>query len=206
MSKLSLIALSVSAFAMTAMLPLREVLAADEAAHSDGHYEEVQGLPQLDFSTYAPQIFWMFVAFIILYVFFSKKTLPEISGMVETRREKIEGDLDDAQSLKEKAETVQGEYEEALRQARDKAAKTFKSTEEKIKENGNAKLEAFKERADKLNQETEAKLNKAKDQIMSDTHSIAAEIASIAAEKIVGIPADVKKAETLIKNIHNKAA
>lgn len=172
----------------------------------DHHHDEVEGLPQLDFTTYTSQIFWMFVFFILLYVFFSKKSLPEISGTVETRREKIEGDLDNAHSLKEQAESVRGEYEEALSQARDKASATFKKAEEKIKEENNAKLEAFKDRSTKLTQDTEAKIEKAKEAALKETQSIAAEIASIAAEKIVGVSTDIKQAEDLVKNIQKKAA
>ena len=174
--------------------------------HGGAHHAEVEGLPQLDFSTYTSQIFWMFVFFIVLYIFFAKKTIPEISGAVETRRDKIEGDLDTAQDLKEQAEKVQGEYEAALQEARGKASATFKAAEEQIKAESNAKLDAFKDRAQKLTQSTEVKLQKAKEAAMEDTQSVAAEIASIAAEKIVGISTDIKQAETLVKNIGRKAA
>ena len=177
-----------------------------DGGHHDSHYAEIEGLPQLDFTTYTSQIFWMFVFFIILYVFFAKKTLPEISGAVETRREKIGGDLDSAQDLKEQAETVRGEYEDALQKAREKATETFKKAEDKIKEENNAKLEAFKDRSAKLTADAENKIEKAKDAAMADTQTIAAEIASIAAEKIVGISTDIKQAETLVKNIKKKAA
>ena len=208
-------------FTMTA-LDIRSVLAADDPAHAEavtideygnavGHaagdyHKEVEGLPQLDFTTYTPQIFWMFVFFIILYVFFAKKTLPEISSAVENRREKIEGDLDNAQDLKEQADKVRGEYEEALQEARQKASETLKAAEDKIKADNNAHLDAFKDRATKLTQDTETKIEKAKAAAMADTQSIAAEIASIAAEKIVGVSTDIKQAETLVKNIRKKAA
>lgn len=175
-------------------------------AHGGGHYPEVEGLPQLDFTTYSSQIFWMFAGFIILYIFFAKKTLPEIAGAVETRRDKIEGDLDNAKDLKDQADKAQAEYEAALQDARLKASETFKSAETQIKAENNAKLEAFKDRANKLTQDTEGKIVKAKDKAMGETQSVAAEIASIAAEKIVGIPTDIKQAETTVKNINKKAA
>jgi len=178
-------------------------------AHADGadaHHQEIDGLPQLDFTTYTSQIFWMFAAFIMLYILFSKKSIPEISGSVESRREKIQGDLDNAHEFKDQANKVHAEYEAALQVARETASETFKDTEDSIKENSNARLEAFKDRANKLTQETEGKLEKAKDAAMEETQDIAAEIASIAAEKIVGIPTDIKQAQNLVKNIGRKAA
>lgn len=191
---------------LSAAVFIASALIAPDAFAAKGHGEEIKGLPQLDFATYTSQIFWMFVAFIILYVFFAKKTLPDISGAVETRREKVEGDLDNAQDLKEQAEKTQAEYEAALQEARLKASETFKASEAEINAQSQTQLNAFKERASKLMQDTDAKVNKAKDAAMDDAQSVAAEIASIAAEKIVGIPADIKQAEALVKNIGRKAA
>ncbi len=175
-------------------------------AAEKGKYPEVEGLPQLDFTTYTSQIFWMFVFFIILYVFFAKKTIPEISGTVETRREKIEDDLSQAKDLKDKAKKVQCEYEEALHTAHATANETFKDVEEHIKDENEKRLNAFTEHALKLTHSTEAKIEKEKASALAETQSIAAEIASIAAEKIVGISTDIKQAETLVKNINKKAA
>ena len=181
-------------------------LAAGHYDDHDGHYGEIDGLPQLDFSTYTSQIFWMFAGFILLYILFAKKSIPEISSSVESRRDKIESDLNNAHDFKEQANKVHAEYEAALQAARETASETFKSTEEAIKADNNARLEAFKERANKLTQETEANIAEAKEAAMAETQSVAAEIASIAAEKIVGIETDIKQAETLVKNIGRKAA
>ena len=69
---------------LTTAFDMRAAFSADD--YGGGHYAEVEGLPQLDFTTYSSQIFWMFVFFILLYVFFAKKTLPEISSAVESDR------------------------------------------------------------------------------------------------------------------------
>jgi len=176
--------------------------------HGKGHadYAEVDGLPQLKFDTYASQIFWMFVFFIVMYIFFAKKSIPEISSSVEKRRDKIEGDLDNAKDFREQADAAKADYETALIDARNQASSAFTSVEEEIKAEQNQKLEAFKDRSNKLTQSTEAKIEKAKEAAMADTQSIAAEIASIAAQKIVGVSTDLKQAETLVKNITKKAA
>jgi F-type H+-transporting ATPase subunit b len=177
---------------------------ADEA-HGDGH-GEVQGLPQLDFSTYPSQIFWLFIAFIILYFIYSKKTLPEISSTIENRHNQVDGDLETAEKLKEEADGVQAAYEEILSKARGGASDVFKKTEEKIKAKTEKKLGEFRERSATLTQETEKEVAKAKDDAMTDMQSVAAEVASIAAEKIVGISPDIDQAKTLVKNMNKKAA
>lgn len=183
-----------------------------EAAHDGddhgvgGHHEEVDGLPQLDFTTYASQIFWMFVTFSLLYVFLAKKTLPEVSGVIESRREQIEGDLDNAQRLKEESEAAQAAYEKAMSEAREKASALFVDAENTVKAMTVERSNAFKDKAAKKIEATEKNVEKAKQDAMADTHAIAAEIASIAAEKIVGISTDLKQAQSLVKNIGQKAA
>ena len=178
-----------------------------EAAHEDGAgHEEVDGLPQLDFTTYAGQIFWMFITFGTLYFFLAKKTLPEMSSVIESRREQIEGDLDNAERLKEEAEAAQASYEAALSEAREKASALFQNSEESIKTMTHERGEAFKAKAAKEIEATEKAVEKAKQEAMADTQAIAAEIASAAVEKIVGVSMDVSKAKTLVKNIGQKAA
>jgi len=175
--------------------------------HAGGHYEEkIEGLPQLDFSTYPSQIFWLFIAFIILYFIYSKKTLPEISATIENRHNQVDGDLDTATKLKEEADGVQAAYEEILSKARADASDIFKKTEDKIKDKTEKKMADFRERSHTLTQDTEAEVAKAKDDAMGDMQSIAAEVASIAAEKIVGISPDIDQAKTLVKNMNKKAA
>jgi len=188
----------------TAALFSSSVFAADPS--HGGDYKDVDGLPQLDFTTYPSQIFWLFTAFIILYLFFSKKTLPEISSTIEGRREHIQGDLDNADRLKKEAEDVHNAYEDALAGARMKASEQFKKTEDKIKANANKKLEEFKTRSEEATGDTEKLLEKAKADAIGDMHNIAAEVASLAAEKIVGVPADIDNAKTVVKNIDKKAA
>lgn len=175
-------------------------------AHGDGHAKEVDGLPQLDFTTYPSQIFWLFIAFIILYFIYSKKTLPEISSTIENRHNQVDGDLETATKLKEEADDVHAAYEEILSKARADSSDIFKKAEEKIKAKTEKKLADFRERSSKMTQDTEAEVVKAKADAMDDMQSVAAEVASIAAEKIVGISPDIDQAKTLVKNMNKKAA
>lgn len=175
-------------------------------AHYDDHHKEVEGLPQLDFTTYTEQIFWLFVFFIILYVFFSKKTLPEVSSTIERRKEQIQGDLDNAESLREDADKVQQAYEDILSDARTKSTDAFSAMETEIKAKNEKQLAAFKERSLKATEKTEASIEAAKSDAIGDMNSIAAEVASIAAQKIVGVSTDIDKAKDLVKTIGRKAA
>jgi F-type H+-transporting ATPase subunit b len=175
--------------------------------HADAAAQHVSaGLPQMDPTWFPSQIFWLAVTFMCLYIIFARKILPEISSTLENRREQIEGDLDTAQAMKEEAEKVHQAYETILDGARKKASGLFIDADEDIKNKANQKLEAFRKRSAKKSADTEQVIAEAKDKAMSDMHSIAAEIASVAAEKIVGISTDLDRAKILVKNIDRKAA
>ena len=175
-----------------------------DATHAGKHASS--GLPQMDPTWFPSQIFWLAVTFLCLYIIFSRKILPEISGTLEMRREQIESDLNSAQELKEEAETVHAAYESNLDEARKKSTALFNEAEENIKTKADKKLQSFREKTQNQIAATEAEIAKAKDAAMGEMHNIAAEIASVAAEKIVGVSTDMKQAKSLVKNLDKKAA
>lgn len=174
--------------------------------HTDAAHGAAPGLPQMDPTWFPSQIFWLAVTFLCLYIIFARKILPEISSTLETRRVQIDGDLETAQEMKNEAEKVHQAYDEILDGARKKSSELFVKADESIKKKANKKLDAFRERSASENADTEKLIEDAKKEAMSDMHSIAAEIASVAAEKIVGISTDLDKAKDLVKNIDRKAA
>ena len=178
--------------------------APDDLAHSAEHASA--GLPQMDPTWFPSQIFWLAVTFSCLYVIFARKVLPEISSTLESRREQIEGDLKSAQDLKEEAEAVHQSYESALSDARKKSSESFLKAETETKAKFEDAQNAFRDRVSKESAKTDKAIAKAKDAAMTDMHAIAAEIASAAAEKIVGVSTDLDKAKSVVKGIDRKAA
>ena len=179
------------------------------AAHAvaeHGEHASSAGLPQLDPTWFANQLFWLTITFVTLYVIFSKKILPALSSTIEDRHERIQGDLAEAQKLKEQAEQVHEAYEEVLDEARTKSAALYTKAEDAIKSKTAKEMDTFRESSATKTKDAEKKIEKAKKAAMKDMDNIAAEIASKAAEKIVGIKTDVKQAKNVIDNINKKAA
>ena len=56
-------------------------------------------MPQLEVSTYISQIFWLIVSFGLLYYLLSRKALPKVAEILETRADRVRSDLDEAQRL-----------------------------------------------------------------------------------------------------------
>lgn len=173
--------------------------------HAASGHEESGGLPQLNVATYPSQIFWLLVMFAILYVSFSKSILPAIGSVVNARDSMIKADLDSAQSLKEQAAAIQTAYEKSLEQAKAQASKAVMDVESAAKKKAAEQVEAFRKKADSDVEQAETRVMAAKEKALGQMTSVAAEVASIAAEKITGMNTDRQNAHAIVENIASKA-
>lgn len=93
------------------------------AAEAAGHAAESAGMPQLDFSTFPNQIFWLVVTLVVIYWLLSRIALPRIAAVLSDRQGTISGDLAAAEDYKLKAKDAEAAYEKALADARAQAHK-----------------------------------------------------------------------------------
>ena len=95
--------------------------AAHGAAEAAGHAADAPGMPQLDFSTFPNQIFWLVVTLIVIYFVLSRVALPRIASVLAERQGTITNDIAAAEELKAKAAEAEAAYEKALADARSEA-------------------------------------------------------------------------------------
>lgn len=95
---------------------------ATDVAHGGAGMAEA-GMPQLDFSTFPNQIFWLLITLAVIYFVLSRVALPRIGAVLAERKGTITNDLAAAEELKQKAVGAEKAYNEALVQARAEAAK-----------------------------------------------------------------------------------
>lgn len=100
--------------------------AGEAAAHAAGAAAgnaEAAGMPQLDFSTFANQIFWLIVTLVAIFFVLSKVALPRIGAILADRRGRITRDIAAAEDFKAKAVEAEKAYDKALADARAEAAR-----------------------------------------------------------------------------------
>src|SRR3989338_9613617 len=78
-----------------------------EAAAEVAHETAKAGMPQLDFSTFPNQIFWLVVTLLVIYFVLSRIALPRIGGVLAQRDGAITSDLSAAEELKKKGNADQ---------------------------------------------------------------------------------------------------
>lgn len=79
------------------------------------------GMPQLDFSTFPNQIFWLVLTLIAIYLILSRVALPRIGAVLAERQGTITNDIAKAEELKAQAVEAEEAYNRALAEARAEA-------------------------------------------------------------------------------------
>ncbi|MGH1368177.1 MAG: F0F1 ATP synthase subunit B' [Maritimibacter sp.] len=120
---------------------------AADAAHGAAdaaHGASAPGMPQLDFTTFGNQIFWLMVTLVVIYFVLTKIALPRISGVLSERQGSITNDLSKAEELKQQAVDAENAYNKALAEARGEAQKIAAEAKAEIQ----AELDAAQAKAD----------------------------------------------------------
>ncbi len=150
------------------------------AAEAAAGAEHAVGMPQLDFSTWPNQIFWLAVSLVAIYLILTRVALPRIGAVLAERKGTIINDLGAAEDLKAKAVEAETAYQAALAAARTEAGKIVAKARADIQ----ADLDAAIARADAdINERTtvsEARINEiragAVDSVSEVARDTAAEI------------------------------
>jgi F-type H+-transporting ATPase subunit b len=192
-----------------AALPLRAqeaMEAVGEAAAPAGEEAHSGGLPQFDPHWFASEFLWLAITFVAMYGIFSVLILPAIGGTLETRRQRVEGDLAGAERMKGEAEAARKAVEAGLDGARSEATGIITDVHGALKAKAESSANAFRETMEREMTALETRLAKAKKAAMDDMHTIAAEVANEAARKIVGLDIDPKNAHNVVKALSTREA
>ena len=149
--------------------------------------------PPFDSGTFLSQLVWLALTFGLLYAAMRRAILPHLAEALSERSDHIKHDLARAETLKRETEKVLGDYQQALSDARAKAATLIKSERERLT------AEFEKERAT-LETQISARLAKAESDIAASKSKaftrvgdIATELASAIVTRLIG--KDVATAE-----------
>ena len=143
-------------------------------------------MPQLDFSTYLPQVFWLVVTFIALFLIMWKIAVPRIANSLEARQKRIEDYLDRAADAKKEAEETLAAYEHAMSEARTKAQVILGAASKKITEDAEAREAELTEELNRKFADSEAGIQQAIDGAMGNVRDIAVDVAADALGKLTG--------------------
>lgn len=161
---------------------------ATDAAHAttEVHTEEHSSFPPFDGAYFGGQLLWLAITFGALYIIMSRVALPRIGSILETRRTRIEGDLREAERLRQETEKAAAAYEAALAEARKNAHVIAEETRVSIKADIDGRRADVEASLAKRVAEAEARIGTEKQAALTNVGAIAAETAQALVAKISG--------------------
>ena len=146
-----------------------------------------RGFPPFEKQTFPSQLFWFALIFIVLYLLMSRIALPRIGSILEDRRKQVEGDLAEAQRLKEASDAAIAAHEKALAEARGRAQTLANETREKAAAAAEARRKEVDATLHTRIAEAEKTIAATRSSAMTNVHSIASEATAAIVERLIGI-------------------
>lgn len=143
-------------------------------------------MPQLDPSLFSPQLFWLALTLIPLYLVFWKVALPRVGDVRAARRERIEGDLEKAESLKAEAEAARTEYQAVIAEATARARDALQAAAREASEEAARQRDALADRLAVEADAAEARIAAETERVIADIGTMATELAQAAAGRLMG--------------------
>jgi F-type H+-transporting ATPase subunit b len=161
-----------------------------ETAHTEADGGHGGGFPPFESSTFASQLVSLAIAFVVLYVIVSRIALPRVGAVIDARQNKIEGDLAEAQKLKDDSEAALKAYEADLAAARSKAQAIGAETRDKLNAASEAERKALEDKLSAKLAEAEKTIAATRASAMSNVRGIAAEAAGAIVQRLTGATPD----------------
>lgn len=139
---------------------------------------EAAGMPQLDFSTFPNQIFWLIVAILAIYFILTRIALPRIAGVLAERKGTITNDIAAAEELKLRAVDAEKAYQKALAEARAEAQKIAGEARAAIKEDLDAATAKADAEISAKAAESSARIAEIRDSALASVEVVAKETAA----------------------------
>jgi F-type H+-transporting ATPase subunit b len=167
--------------------------------------QESTGMPQLKPEVFEPQIIWLAISFVFLYLVMAKKALPQVAKTLDERETRIATDLDEAESHRLESVELEAAYEKTLAEAKAKAGGNLAVAREELKQGLEArKVIVNSEISAKINA-AEAEVNQAKNEALDDLENMAVDVCRSIVSKLTGETVDKKTAKKAVKAKLNAA-
>jgi len=147
-------------------------------------------MPQLDYHTFLPQLVWLAISFVVLYILMSRLGLPKVRNAIEARRHRLDNDLGQAAAAKAEAEAALAAYQKTLADARAAAQETLRQTGERLAAEAAERQRQLAATLAEQVAAAERRIAAGKEQALGDIRGIAAEVGGAIVEKLTGAAPD----------------
>jgi F-type H+-transporting ATPase subunit b len=145
------------------------------------------GLPQLDPAGFMPQLIWLAISFVVLYLILSRVALPRIASVLDERERQMQSDIERAEKLKAEAEEALAAYERTMAEARAAAQGELRQAAQAVAAEAAARESTLGAKLAQQSEAAERAIAAAKQAAVADLRKMAGEIAGAVAGKLAGV-------------------
>ncbi len=167
-------------------------------AHTEADGGHKASFPPFEKDTFASQLVSLLIAFVALYLIVSKIALPRVGGLIDARQKSIDGDLAEAQKLKDASDGALKAYESELAAARSRAQAISAETREKLNAAAEAERKTLEERLSVKLAEAEKTIASTRETAMRNVRGIAADAAAAIVQRLTGVAPDGKSVDSAV--------
>ena len=141
-------------------------------------------MPQLDWSTFLSQAFWLIVCFCSLWFLLSVLVTPKLAGIIEQRKRKINDYVQKADALNHQAQDSLQKYQQTLASAQLQAQQKLEAGRAELKAKLDAKMAKIANEINKKIADSELALAAEKQETLQHIENISQDLAYTIVQKL----------------------
>jgi F-type H+-transporting ATPase subunit b len=157
--------------------------------------------PPFQKDTFASQLVWFAVAFVAIYLIIARLAIPRIGGIMQARAGRIEGDLAEANRLKQQSDAALAAYEKSLADAHTRAQALANEARERLNAEAEARRRKLEAELNERLAKAEASITATKQAAMTNVRGIAVETAAAIVERLIGTAPASGAAEAAVADV-----
>ena len=165
---------------------------------------ESGGMPQLNPEFWFSQIFWLIIAFGIMFILLSKFVLPKISENLESRKAQIIENIEAAEKQREESDKKLKEYEKLILNSKNEAKNYFNKAREEILKDVNKKRENLEKEINEEINKAEKEILDLKNKSSEKIRKIAVETSSDLIKKLMGVEVNNSSISAIVEDVSRK--
>ncbi len=144
--------------------------------------------------------FWILIAFVTFVGVFGRKAWGAIKTTLDDRRDKIQSELDEAQRLREEAQSVLADYERKKREAEEEATKMVEFAKVEAERHADEARRALEETMRRREEAAMQRIQQAEADALREVREMAAGLAVQATVELIRENLDEARSDQMIEN------
>ena len=165
---------------------------------------ESSGMPQLNPEFWFSQIFWLIIAFGLLFIVLSKFILPKISENLERRKSQILENIEAAEKQRETSENKIKEYEKIIIYIKNEAKNYYSKARRQILKDIDKKRETLKNEINEEIKKAEEEITDLKNKSPDKINKIVVETSSDLVKQLIGVEVNNSSISVIVEDISKK--